>query len=1472
MESQPKRPSLHLVAEAGTGSGLGAGAAATAEMSGAYSPTSGFLPDMPQWKKDLIQRRKTNVARTQAAASPTATSDVDVDVALGESTASGGTAAGASAEPTATEAAISSQPQQKPPAKRNVSQTATPTAAHIQMQTALKTTPTEEKSEKSFIGGHHTQQQQQQQQQQLHQGKDSSASSSSSGTKEPEILNLDLRERESERERERESEREPGEQIDSMVSCRSRGGGEVETGTAAAAATTGALTASDASGGSGIGALAAAPTSSSSANHLQTKLGQTVSEGAPSQTSSTAKEKELQVAAVAAAPATATAPATQLVLVDNKNGSKTKLISDKLQSNKFIKQQQQQQQQHQHQQQQQQQQHQQQLSPTKLTVKTTMVAMQEMKKTTKQNGQHRHIAKSSSNSSHSGDPEAASGVALPELVDTGEDLSYGPGIVSKLRCRYLSLALRESHQQSQKQRLQRSTSLNTLLDRDDDEEEMNANAGLEVVSTRAKSTPPPILGAKPTMLGGGYIKGAQAPVQRPVSLGTNGTTPTLSALSTEDPTKPTNGGGGGGGGVTRSRHFKRGNEVMKRARSVEALLCEKSPWNTQRASYQTTSMAMPTAPQAVSPGAASPTCVTIEDKIHNARERLHSGTDTAPPKRLTSIIDDTERPPPDLVKQTLKMFEASANRRPRATHRSNGVGGVASKVASYKSILKEQRSPAPSVASTPPSLSRREPGQSVGFAASTPKQVTRSALISDSSSSSTPHPHPDIIPRQLASAVDSPVTALSLMMGRINLQDADDEAATAAASAVNESLVSEARAATASGTGTVAAAAVAASSSSSTTNNEANSEYENENNARHDVGNDGDDDNTTNDNNRNDSDNNGHDGDNMGAAGDKPKPPTSTATTTTTTTAAAAVATAAGGAQRSFVATIESAHVPSGSNIARKQLNNSETGSGLGLGSGSGSGIAGTTTTTKQIGVIRPLFNSSGSTQQLTSREIEKNRINEMKKSSALANDGSSGAGSPITSLDTVINTIRDGSETDAATASPLWTLRKLRHGHAAGSNSGHHAAGTAATSSHSTENTSMVFNFSKSSKEVPDYIESDVVIYRRKRELPKPNEPGFVLLGDLSVETSTDTDYDDYSLCPPSPCDVEFENANIVIDGKSSIRQKPKESTFRVQFNDTLTSTFEYPSEASMIIDDPPYADPFSHVSKHHQLLLAEQMQLLQHQQQVQKQHQQHHHVTVDEIIELPTSTVGNNKSGSDGGGGGGGNMLGNLPLDYPSLGRGIILQQSPQQQQQPEKEEQQPEEKEEHQLELEEHQEHEQQQQEQQEPKTTAELQRPTNVEIKLPQLHGQQELQVQVHLQPQRRARPSVLLKPQYACFLQNETRPAQPPPAPAPTPPPPVSVKPRKAASFSIGNHQHQHQHHQQQSKYEIPASRNRTTTTTAKTMIRSSSRSGSQCSSDASQQQQQQSRRRPSLPSSLALPNASTALLQARIPGTTLYYV
>lgn len=53
-----------------------------------------------------------------------------------------------------------------------------------------------------------------------------------------------------------------------------------------------------------------------------------------------------------------------------------------------------------------------------------------------------------------------------------------------------------------------------------------------------------------------------------------------------------------------------------------------------------------------------------------------------------------------------------------------------------------------------------------------------------------------------------------------------------------------------------------------------------------------------------------------------------------------------------------------------------------------------------------------------------------------------------------------------------------------------------------------------------------------------QPGESGFVVLGDLTLETSTDPD-DSWAMGPPSPCDVEFANANIVINGKSSMRNK---------------------------------------------------------------------------------------------------------------------------------------------------------------------------------------------------------------------------------------------------------------------------------------------------------------------------------------------
>ncbi|XP_058174514.1 uncharacterized protein LOC131289304 [Anopheles ziemanni] len=111
-----------------------------------------------------------------------------------------------------------------------------------------------------------------------------------------------------------------------------------------------------------------------------------------------------------------------------------------------------------------------------------------------------------------------------------------------------------------------------------------------------------------------------------------------------------------------------------------------------------------------------------------------------------------------------------------------------------------------------------------------------------------------------------------------------------------------------------------------------------------------------------------------------------------------------------------------------------------------------------------------------------------------------------------------------------------------------------------------MVFNFSDR-KDVPDYIENDGVIIRpRPRELPKPGESGFVVLGDLTLETSTDPD-EALDMGPPSPCNGEFANAYIVINGKSSMRNKTSRSNkFKIQFDDSLTSTYEYPSETSLL------------------------------------------------------------------------------------------------------------------------------------------------------------------------------------------------------------------------------------------------------------------------------------------------------------------
>lgn len=287
-------------------------------------------------------------------------------------------------------------------------------------------------------------------------------------------------------------------------------------------------------------------------------------------------------------------------------------------------------------------------------------------------------------------------VAMQELLndnfsfdDTSEELQYGPGIVSKLRCRYLSLALRQSasKQRPSLDNLRRATSLNNLLDEEDDAD--HASTVRKAWNTQNQS----VNGEDKARTPDEYISSFQ---RKQFEQNEN-----------------------------RCRTVQRGNDSLKRARSVEALMrydqnawqrdmikdsaAQDSPLSPQidvdEISAQETISSYSTTTR--SNGTPTPSVplqqdhhVTIEDKIINARERGEHK-----PKRLTSFMDDTERPPPDLVKHTLRIFEASANRRPKPATR-HGNGDVATKVANYKTIISQEK---PIIVFPKPPLSPKKP-------------------------------------------------------------------------------------------------------------------------------------------------------------------------------------------------------------------------------------------------------------------------------------------------------------------------------------------------------------------------------------------------------------------------------------------------------------------------------------------------------------------------------------------------------------------------------------------------------------------------------------------------------------------------------------------------------------------------------------------------------------------------------------------
>ncbi|KAH1013071.1 uncharacterized protein LOC125502301 isoform X2 [Dendroctonus ponderosae] len=122
-------------------------------------------------------------------------------------------------------------------------------------------------------------------------------------------------------------------------------------------------------------------------------------------------------------------------------------------------------------------------------------------------------------------------------------------------------------------------------------------------------------------------------------------------------------------------------------------------------------------------------------------------------------------------------------------------------------------------------------------------------------------------------------------------------------------------------------------------------------------------------------------------------------------------------------------------------------------------------------------------------------------------------------------------------------------------------------------EATSAVFNFT-TRKDVPDYISNDTSRTASRPVIPKPDEPGIKLLPDALLTGFQDVWEEDELIRslearPPSPCDVTFINDNILIDGKSSLIQiTSKRTKLKISFVDDA-DIYEYPSETSLLLDE---------------------------------------------------------------------------------------------------------------------------------------------------------------------------------------------------------------------------------------------------------------------------------------------------------------
>lgn len=253
------------------------------------------------------------------------------------------------------------------------------------------------------------------------------------------------------------------------------------------------------------------------------------------------------------------------------------------------------------------------------------------------------------------------------LSDSSEELQYGPGIVSKLKTKYLSMTLRGQKRNSRPSinNLRRATSLENMLDADGN---LNKDMPITPVKDIYVKTDTKNMNNQPLCVGKTLVLNSHC----------------------------------------RMKYLKnRSLDTMKRARSMDALLKSEiqqtsktlGPFSKSNNlnNESTTKLGKPIA------SIVNENVVIVEnvrlgisDNNGGPKIGLESGVSSKQSpfqfKRSSSITADGELPPPDLVKQTLKIFETSPKRRTK-THVQNNLSKL---VSGFNNSISSSNSQIPS--------------------------------------------------------------------------------------------------------------------------------------------------------------------------------------------------------------------------------------------------------------------------------------------------------------------------------------------------------------------------------------------------------------------------------------------------------------------------------------------------------------------------------------------------------------------------------------------------------------------------------------------------------------------------------------------------------------------------------------------------------------------------------------------------------